>query len=291
MKLKIACIQMRSGIDEAANVAEMAKAVREAASRGAQYVQTPEVTGLVQRDRAKFVAALRTDDESGVFAEAARLAKELGIHLHIGSTPIATGGGKAFNRAALFGPDGLRIAAYDKIHMFDVDLPSGESWRESATMEAGDTAVVAETGIGRIGLGICYDLRFAALFRRQAQVGAAMLTAPACFTRQTGEAHWHVLTRARAIENGAFLIAAAQGGTHEDGRESYGHSLIVDPWGRIVAELEHDVPGVLLSEIDLAAVEAARQRIPSLRNEKQFGLKVEGAARDISAGAGKRNVA
>jgi predicted amidohydrolase len=289
MKMKVACVQMRSGVDEARNADDMAKAVREAASRGAQYIQTPEVTGLVQRDRAKFAAALRGDTDSLVFREAARLAGELGILLHVGSTPIAAGNGKAFNRAALFGPDGRRMAGYDKIHMFDVDL-AGESWRESATIEAGDTAVVVETGFGRIGLGICYDLRFAALFRAQAHAGAAILTAPACFTRQTGEAHWHVLARARAIENGAYLIAAAQGGRHEDGRESFGHSLVVDPWGRIIGELDHDEPGLLTCEIDLSAVDAARQRIPSLRNEKKFSLTIKGAAGDSTAARG-RNVA
>ncbi len=291
MKLRVACLQMRSGVDEATNAVRFEAMVREAASHGATYVQSPEVTGMVQRDRAKFAASLRPDKENLILAKAAQLAREFAIHLHVGSTAVAAGDGMAFNRAALFSPDGSRVAIYDKIHMFDVDLANGESWRESATMKAGETAVVADIGFARVGLGICYDLRFAALFRRQAKAAATILTAPACFTRQTGQAHWHVLVRARAIENGAFVIAAAQGGRHEDGRESYGHSIVVDPWGAIVAELDHDEPGVLVCEIDLAAVETARNRVPSLRNERDFGLIIVELAGLAGNSGAKRNVA
>jgi predicted amidohydrolase len=205
-------------------------------------------------------------------AAAAKLSGELGIWLHVGSTPIALGGGKVANRAFLFGPDGMKRVSYDKIHMFDVDLDNGESWRESAIYQPGDRAVTTDIGDARLGLAICYDVRFPDIFRRQALAGAEILTVPAAFTRQTGEAHWHVLLRARAIENGAFVVAAAQGGTHEDGRETYGHSMIIDPWGRILAEKDDDEPGVITAEVDLDAVLEARQKIPNLKNIRPFDL-------------------
>ena len=192
--------------------------------------------------------------------------------MHVGSTAILRADGKLANRALLFGPDGERIAVYDKIHMFDVDLDNGESWRESAAYEPGTEAVVADLPIGQLGFAICYDLRFPQLFRAEALAGAEVLTVPAAFTRQTGQAHWHVLQRARAIENGAWMIAAAQGGLHEDGRETYGHSLIVDPWGRIVAELAGDEPGIVYAEIDTAASLAARKKIPNLKNARDFAV-------------------
>jgi len=181
------------------------------------------------------------------------------------------------NRAFLFSPQGRLVATYDKIHMFDVDLDNGESWRESATYEPGTKAVVAALPFGRLGLAVCYDLRFPQLFNAEALAGADILTVPAAFTRQTGEAHWHALLRARAIENGAFVIAAAQGGRHEDGRETFGHSMIVDPWGRIVAEADHDSPGVVLADIDLGQVAAARSKIPNLSNARAFEVAVAGA--------------
>jgi predicted amidohydrolase len=201
---------------------------------------------------------------------AARLAGDLGIYLHVGSTAIARADGKIANRALLYGPEGGKIASYDKIHMFDVDLDNGESWRESAAYEPGTEAVVVELPIGRIGLAVCYDLRFPQLFRAEALAGADVLTVPAAFTRQTGEAHWHALLRARAIENGAWVIAAAQGGLHEDGRETYGYSLVVDPWGRIVAELANNEPGILYAQIDPVASRQARAKIPNLKNARDF---------------------
>jgi len=175
----------------------------------------------------------------------------------------------------MFAPSGTRVAVYDKIHMFDVDLDHGESWRESAVYQPGSKAVDVRLPDAMVGLAICYDLRFPELFRREAQAGASILTAPAAFTRQTGEVHWHVLIRARAIENGAFMICAAQGGRHEDGRETYGHSLVVDPMGGIVAELDHDEPGVLVCDIDPQMSSAARERIPNLKNAMPFDLVIE----------------
>ncbi len=275
---KAACVQMRSGADEKANIAAMNELVREAAGKGAAYVQTPEMTGLVQRSRKELFSQISPDSHNPVFATASELAGELGIWLHVGSTAVLTGEQRAANRAALFSPSGERVASYDKIHMFDVDLDNGESWRESAIYDAGDAAVVVNGPGAPLGLAICYDLRFPDLFRTQALAGAEMLTCPACFTRQTGEAHWHALLRARAIENGAYIAAAAQGGVHEDGRETYGHSLVYDPWGRLVGELAHDEPGVLICDIDPGLVQATRRKIPNLANERDFSVTIEEAA-------------
>ena len=252
--------------------------LREAAANGATYVQTPEMTGALVRDKEARRAAFTSEDRDRIAMAASRLAAELGIYVHVGSTAILRDDGKLANRALLFGPDGDRIAIYDKIHMFDVDLDNGESWRESAAYEPGTEAVVADLPIARIGFAICYDLRFPQLFRAEALAGAEVLTVPAAFTRQTGEAHWHVLLRARAIENGAWVIAAAQGGEHEDGRATYGHSLIVDPWGRIVAEIAGEEPGIVYAEIDTAASLAARRKIPNLKNARDFAVRVGRAA-------------
>jgi predicted amidohydrolase len=268
-----AAIQMRSGVDPVANVAALKDAVAEAAGRGATLVQTPEMTGALQRDRKALLAVLKSEQEDPVVRAASELAAKHGIHLHIGSTPIALDDGKIANRAFLFGPDGARVARYDKIHMFDVDLENGESWRESAVYRPGDCTVIADLPFARMGLGICYDIRFPQIFRSQALAGAQVLTAPAAFTRQTGEAHWHVLQRARAIENGAFVISAAQGGRHEDGRETYGHSMIVDPWGRILAEADHDEPAVITAAIDVGASASARAQVPNLKNARDFAVE------------------
>jgi len=274
MSIKVAALQMRSGTDIGRNVEAFEALVREAAGAGARYVQSPEMTGALMRDRAALRAAITGDEDDPVARKASALAAELGIYVHVGSTAIARPDGKVANRAFLFTPGGALAASYDKIHMFDVDLDNGESWRESATYEPGRAATVAELEFGRLGLAVCYDLRFPQLFRVQALAGAGILTVPAAFTRQTGEAHWHILLRARAIENGAFVIAAAQGGRHEDGRETFGHSLIVDPWGRIVAEADGDEPGVVLAEIDLADVAAARGKIPNLKNAREFEVSL-----------------
>ena len=276
--MKVAAIQMRSGTSPERNAADMERMVREAAGQGAAYVQTPEMTGALVRDEQARAAAFTSEDKDVVVAAARRLARELGVFLHIGSTAILRADGKLANRALLFAPDGTRIAGYDKIHMFDVDLDKGESWRESAAYEPGTQSMVADLDGTKLGFAICYDLRFPQLFRAEALAGADILSVPAAFTRQTGEAHWHVLLRARAIENGAFVVAAAQGGRHEDGRETYGHSLVVDPWGRILAEADHDEPGVIVAEIDTALVPATRRKIPNLKNAREFAAGTAGGA-------------
>ncbi|NRP22649.1 Hydrolase [Ensifer adhaerens] len=272
MTFKAAAIQMCSGVDPARNAETMARLVREAAGHGATYVQTPEMTGSLQRDRAGLRAVLRDEANDIIVHEAAALARELGIHLHVGSTAIALADGKIANRGFLFGTDGSKICDYDKIHMFDVDLDNGESWRESAAYTPGATARLADLDFGKLGFAICYDVRFPELFRQQAVAGAEVMSVPAAFTRQTGEAHWEILLRARAIENGFFVIAAAQGGVHEDGRETFGHSMIVDPWGKVLAAAGAAGEGIVLADIDVAAVHAARAKIPNLRNARSFAL-------------------
>jgi predicted amidohydrolase len=275
---KAAAIQMRSGKEPGRNVVDFEALVREAAGKGATYVQTPEMTGALIRDKADRALAFTAEEKDAVVTAARRLSAELGIFLHVGSTAILRPDGKIANRAFLFAPDGALVARYDKIHMFDVDLDNGESWRESATYEPGAEALVADIGAARLGFAICYDVRFPQLFRAEALAGAEVLTVPAAFTRQTGQAHWHILLRARAIENGAFVIAAAQGGQHEDGRETFGHSLIVDPWGKILAEADNDEPGVIVAEIDTALSAEARKKIPNLRNAREFSVTSVSAA-------------
>lgn len=272
MAFKAAAIQMSSGVDPVKNAADMARLVRDAAAQGAIYVQTPEMTGAVQKDRAGLRAVLKDEDGDIIVATAAELAKELGIHVHVGSTAIALDDGKIANRGFLFAPDGQRICTYDKIHMFDVDLDNGESWRESAVYRPGGQARVAELPFAKLGFAICYDVRFPQLFRSEALAGAEVLTVPAAFTRQTGEAHWEILLRARAIENGAFVIAAAQAGVHEDGRETFGHSMIIDPWGKMLAVAGGSGEAVVIAEIDVSAVPAARGKIPNLKNARDFTL-------------------
>ncbi len=272
MAFKAAAIQMCSGVDPEKNAADMARLVRDAAAKGAIYVQTPEMTGAVQKDRAGLRAVLKDEDGDLIVATAGDLAKELGIHVHVGSTAIALEDGKIANRGFLFGPDGSRVCTYDKIHMFDVDLDNGESWRESAVYRPGEEARVAALPFAKLGFAICYDVRFPQLFRTEALAGAEVLTVPAAFTRQTGEAHWEILLRARAIENGAFLIAAAQAGVHEDGRETFGHSMIIDPWGKVLASAGGNGEAVVIAEIDVAEVPAARGKIPNLKNARDFTL-------------------
>ncbi|GAA4120447.1 carbon-nitrogen hydrolase family protein [Aminobacter aganoensis] len=283
---KAAAVQMRSGKAPERNVRDFEALVREAAGQGATYVQTPEMTGAIVGDKDARAAAFTSEDRDLVVASGRKLAAELGIHLHVGSTAIVRADGKLANRAFLFGPDGSTLAVYDKIHMFDVDLDNGESWRESSAYEPGTEAVVADTALAKIGFAICYDLRFPQLFRAEALAGAEVLTAPAAFTRQTGLAHWHVLLRSRAIENGAFVIAAGQGGKHEDGRETFGHSLIIDPWGRILAEAAHDEPGVIVAEIDTQHSTDARKKIPNLKNARDFAVALragQGALRGAAS--------
>ncbi|MCO6392546.1 carbon-nitrogen hydrolase family protein [Aliihoeflea aestuarii] len=281
MTIKVAALQMRSTTSPERNIADFEALVREAAAQGATYVQSPEMTGALVKDREALRSIITSNDEDALVKRAGELARELSIIIHVGSTAIARADGKVANRAFVFGPDGALMATYDKIHMFDVDLDNGESWRESATYEPGKQSTVVDLPFGRAGLAVCYDLRFPQLFRAQAMAGASVLTVPAAFTRQTGEAHWHVLLRARAIENGAFVIAAAQGGRHEDGRETFGHSMIVDPWGRILAEADGDAPGVVIAEIDIAEVAKARGKVPNLKNARDFTI-AEGGLRNAS---------
>ncbi|WP_417687871.1 carbon-nitrogen hydrolase family protein [Roseibium sp.] len=265
-----ACVQLRAGKDVLANLAETSGLIRSAASAGAQYIQTPEMTNVLVRSRDELLERIRLEQEDPTLAAMQKLADELGVWIHLGSIAILLPGGKVANRAFVIGPDGVVRASYDKIHMFDVDLPNGESWRESATYEPGGQSTLLELPWIRMGMAVCYDVRFPAIFRTQAREGAGLLTMPAAFTRQTGEAHWHVLQRARAIENGAYVVSAAQGGVHEDGRETYGHSIIVDPWGKVVAEIDSDEPGVVTAKIDPEEVTKARQRIPAIANERSF---------------------
>ncbi|HEV7437041.1 MAG TPA: carbon-nitrogen hydrolase family protein [Pseudorhizobium sp.] len=284
MTFKAAAIQMCSGVDPERNAADMARLVREAASQGAVYVQTPEMTGAVQKDRQGLKAVLRDEAGDLIVSKAQELARELGIHVHVGSTAIALDDGKIANRGFLFAPGGSRICTYDKIHMFDVDLDNGESWRESAVYRPGGAARVADLPFAKLGFAICYDVRFPALFRTEAVAGAEVLTVPAAFTRQTGEAHWEVLLRARAIENGAFLIAAAQAGVHEDGRETFGHSMIIDPWGKVLASAGGSGEAVIVAEIDVDQVKAARGKIPNLKNARDFTLDtVTAEAKGVAA--------
>jgi predicted amidohydrolase len=276
-----ACAQMRSGRDPLKNRDDVVALIREAAGQGAHYVQTPEMTSLVERSREALFEKIGPQERDPTLAGLRETAREKGVFIHIGSLAVLTGE-RVANRAFLIDPAGEIAASYDKIHLFDVDLPNGESWRESRTYSGGDRAVVAETPWGYLGVTICYDVRFPALYRALAEAGASYLSAPACFTRHTGEAHWHVLHRARAVETGSFMISAAQAGKHEDGRETYGHSLIVDPWGRVLAEAGTE-PGVVLAEIDPAKVADARQRIPALKHGRPFRVEIAAAKPDLQA--------
>jgi predicted amidohydrolase len=269
-----ALVQMRSGRSIAANIDAATRLIGEAANGGAAYVQTPEMTSILERSREALFAAITEEAHDPALAAFRDLARARRIWLHAGSLAVRTGDGsdRVANRAFLIDPEGEIAASYDKIHMFDVDLPMGESWRESNTYRPGETAIVADLPWGRLGLTICYDLRFPSLHQALAEAGADFLAVPAAFTKQTGEAHWHVLLRARAIETGSFVLAAAQGGHHEDGRDTFGHSLIVDPWGRILAEGGTE-PGVVMATIDPVLVEDARQRIPALANGRRFTVR------------------
>ncbi|WP_243370441.1 carbon-nitrogen hydrolase family protein [Microvirga solisilvae] len=266
-----ACIQMRSGRDVLKNRDTAVALIREAADKGAHFAQTPEMTSLVCRDRAEMFEKVGGQASDPVLAALREVARERNIVVQIGSIAVREGD-KVANRAFLIDASGEIVASYDKIHLYDVDLPNGESWRESATYTGGNTAVLAETPWGYLGMTICYDVRFAALYKALAEHGASFLSAPAAFTKQTGEAHWNILHRARAIETGSFMISAAQGGTHEDGRETFGHSIIVDPWGRVLAEAGTE-PGVILAEIDPALVTEVRGRIPTLKNARSFKVQ------------------
>ncbi|HTX50919.1 MAG TPA: carbon-nitrogen hydrolase family protein [Caulobacteraceae bacterium] len=268
--LRVGLIQMRTPADQAAALAQAEPMVRRAAANGARLVATPEGTNILQRRREALLEAIATPESDVAVLGLADLARELEVWVLIGSALVKRPDGKCANRAMLIGPDGCVAATYDKLHMFDVDLPTGERIRESASYEPGDRAVVADAAGARLGLTICYDVRFPALHNALAKAGAEVLTVPAAFTRPTGEKHWEILLRARAIETGSFVIAPAQGGVHEDGRATWGRSMVVAPWGEVLALADHDEPAVLMADLDLAEVDKARQAIPALRNERAF---------------------
>jgi deaminated glutathione amidase len=266
--LRLALIQMTSGLSPERNAADVAARVRDAAALGAQFIMTPEMTGLLDGKRERMMTQARGEEDDLTLAALRDVARETGAWILLGSLPIFLGD-KCANRAFLISNTGDIIARYDKIHRFDVDLPGGERYRESNSYVAGDMSVLAATPWGAVGLTICYDVRFPYLYRTLAKAGAAMIAVPAAFTHITGGAHWHVLLRARAIETGCYILAPAQCGTHEDGRRTYGHSLIVSPWGEIVAD-GGDAPGVVMADIDLALVDEARTRIPSLIHDRAY---------------------
>ncbi len=268
--LSVALVQLCTPSDQAAALTEAAPLVRRAAEHGAKLVLTPEATNILQRDRAKLFAAVRPLEEDQCVQGLRALASELGIWLLIGSALIRREDGQLANRSTLIDADGAIVATYDKIHMFDVDLPTGERHRESALYTPGEQAAVAETPWGKLGLSVCYDVRFPHLYRALAKAGAEMISVPAAFTRPTGEAHWEVLLRARAIETAAFVLAPAQGGFHEDGRGTWGRSTVVGPWGQVLAKADHDEPGVVVAELDLDEVAKARAAIPALVNDRAF---------------------
>ena len=268
-KFRVGLIQMRTGRTPQANTDAAVTLIGEAKSGGADYVLTPEVTNIMESSREKLFATIMAEENDPTLATLRDLARTLGIYVHVGSLAVKIAPEKAANRSFLIDRKGNIVARYDKIHMFDVDLTGGESYRESRSYRPGEMAVVSDLPWGRLGLTICYDLRFPALYRALAEAGASFLAIPSAFTKQTGEAHWHVLMRARAIENGSFVFAAAQGGLHEHGRETFGHSLVVDPWGRVIAEGGTE-PGVIFADVDPAEVSAARARVPSLQHGRRF---------------------
>jgi predicted amidohydrolase len=266
---RAALIQMRTGRDVAANLTASEALIRQAVEGGAQYVQTPETTTLMEMKRIPLFEATQPEEGNEALAHYQMLAKDLGIWLHIGSMGIKLSEEKIANRAYLIDPAGDVVARYDKIHMFDVELPGGERYRESKNYQAGTQGVIAELPWGKLGITICYDMRFPALYRDLAMAGADFLTMPSAFTVKTGKAHWEVLLRARAIETGCYVLAAAQGGTHENGRDTYGHSMVVAPWGEVIAEGGSD-PEVIFADIDRAKVEKARALMPSLQHVRPF---------------------
>jgi deaminated glutathione amidase len=269
--MKVAVYQARTGIDPAANAAALVDAVAQAKAGGADMLFTPEMSGLLDRDRKRAVAHLTDEDGDPVLAKLRRAAADQGIWLHIGSLALTGGSdGRLVNRGFVIDDKGAIRARYDKIHLFDVDLPTGESWRESAAYAPGERSVIATTPWAKLGLSICYDMRFPDLYRALSNAGAEILAVPAAFTVPTGKAHWHVLLRARAIEAGAFVIAAAQSGEHEDGRATYGHSLVVDPWGDVLLDMGEG-EGLGFADLDMARLADVRARVPALQHRRPIG--------------------
>jgi len=265
---RIAILQPNTGIDPAANGERLVAAIGEAARGGATMLFTPEMSGLLDRDTQRASGSLREEDEDRVLATCRQAARENDVWVHLGSLAVLTGDGKVANRGFVIDRTGRIQARYDKIHLFDVDLPTGESWRESAVYRAGERAVVVNgTPVGKLGLTICYDLRFPMLFARIAEADADVIAVPAAFTVPTGKAHWHTLLRARAIEAGLYVVAAAQVGRHEDGRSTFGHSLVVDPWGEVLLDMGEEV-GLGFADIDLSRISEVRSRIPALNHRR-----------------------
>jgi predicted amidohydrolase len=267
--MKVALFQARTGIDPEANAAELVRRVGEAAAGGAAMLFTPEMSGLLDRDRARAAPHLRGEADDPVLAAVRAAAKDNRIWVHLGSLALLAGdGGRLVNRGFVIDDKGEIRARYDKMHLFDVDLPTGESWRESASYQGGERPVLVDTPLGLLGLSICYDLRFAGLYAGLSDAGATIFSIPAAFTVPTGEAHWHVLMRARAIEAGAFVVAAAQVGRHEDGRQTYGHSLVVDPWGEVLLDMGGEAPGLGFADLDPKSVDEVRSRLPAIRHRR-----------------------
>jgi deaminated glutathione amidase len=268
---RVALFQSCTGINPSRNAEALVQAIGDAANGGAAMLFTPEMSGLLDRDSERAAAQLKPEDEDPVLEACRNAAAARGLWVHLGSLAVRTKGDKLANRAFVIDPDGEIQGRYDKMHLFDVDLPTGESWRESSVYRAGDGAVVVQgTPVGNLGLTICYDLRFPGLFQRLSEAGADCIAVPAAFTVPTGRAHWEVLLRARAIEAGLFVVAAAQSGDHEDGRVTYGHSLVVDPWGEVLLDVGEDV-GVQFADIDLARITDVRSRLPALAHRREVG--------------------
>lgn len=267
--MKIAVLQMTAGIDPAENARTLVQAVHDARAGGAEMLFTPEMSNLIDRSRARASETIRSEGEDHVLAEVRAAAAENGLWVHLGSLAVRGDApdAKWRNRAFVIAPDGSIAARYDKIHLFDVDLASGESWRESAVYEGGEQAVAVQLPRAVLGLSICYDIRFSAVYSALSRAGADIIAVPAAFTVPTGQAHWHVLLRARAIENACFVVAAAQTGEHADGRSTYGHSLVIDPWGEILLDMG-EAPGLGFAELDLARIADVRSRVPVIANRR-----------------------
>jgi len=277
--LRVGLLQTTSGIDPRANARAVGEGLARLAADGARLAFTPEMSGLLDRDRARILSNASEEADDPTLAAAREAAARHGLWIHLGSCPIkpAPGADRLLNRGFLIDGTGEIRARYDKVHLFDVDLPTGERYRESATYVPGEAAVAAPTPWGLLGLTICYDLRFARLYDALSGAGSAMIAVPAAFTRPTGEAHWHTLLRARAIEAGAFVIAAAQTGRHEDGRDTFGHSLVVDPWGRVLLDMG-EAAGHAVCDLDLGLVADTRARIPAIAHRRDVPLRVEAGA-------------
>ena len=272
--LKVACIQTNSKSDPNINIREVSSLIRAARSNGAELITTPEVVGMLEPNREKALKKAQPENYHGVLREFQALSRDLAIWLLIGSISIKLSNGKLANRSFLINPDGQIIARYTKIHMFDVEVNDGSIYRESATYQPGTSACLARTPWGLVGLTVCYDIRFPALYRDLAKAGAKIIFIPSAFTEVTGEAHWHILQRARAIENGCFIVSAAQTGMHEQNRKTFGHSIIVDPWGNILADADKDV-GFITADLDLNLVDEVRKKIPSLTHDREYSKSFE----------------